>query len=45
MLVGGVLQKDYPTVQSVALVLTIAVILINLVVDMACLVLDPRTRN
>jgi ABC-type dipeptide/oligopeptide/nickel transport system permease component len=32
-------------VQSVALVLTIAVILINLVVDMACLVLDPRTRN
>ena len=45
MLVGGVLQKDYPTVQSVALVLTIAVILINLIVDMACLILDPRTRN
>jgi len=45
MLVGGVLQKDYPTVQSVALVLTIAVILINLIVDMACLVIDPRTRS
>jgi ABC-type dipeptide/oligopeptide/nickel transport system permease component len=45
MLVTGVLQKDYPTVQSVALVLTVAVILINLVVDLACAVLDPRGRG
>lgn len=45
MLVGGVLQKDFPVVQSVALVLTVAVILINLVVDLACLALDPRTRG
>ena len=42
--VTGVLQKDFPTVQSVALVLTIAVIFINLVVDLACTALDPRTR-
>lgn len=45
MLVTGVLQKDYPTVQSVALVLTVAVIFINLVVDFACAVLDPRARS
>jgi len=45
MLVTGVLQKDYPTVQSVALVLTIAVIILNLLVDIACGFLDPRTRS
>lgn len=45
LLVNGVLQKDYPIVQSVALVLTIAVILINLIVDLACAALDPRTRG
>ena len=45
LLVTGVLQKDYPTVQSVALVLTVAVVLINLAVDMACAVIDPRTRR
>lgn len=45
MLVTGVLQKDYPTVQSVALVLTVAVIFINLIVDLACAVLDPRVRS
>jgi peptide/nickel transport system permease protein len=45
MLVTGVLQKDYPTVQSVALVLTIAVIIINLIVDLACGALDPRSRS
>lgn len=45
MLVGSVLQKDFPTVQGVALVLTIAVIFINLAVDLACLALDPRMRG
>ncbi len=45
LLVQGVLQKDYPTVQSVALVLTVAVVLINLTVDMACAAIDPRTRR
>jgi peptide/nickel transport system permease protein len=45
MLVTGVLQKDYPAVQSVALVLTIAVIVINLLVDLACSALDPRIKG
>jgi len=45
MFVIAVQQKDYPTVQGVALVLTGAVIGINLVVDIACGLLDPRTRG
>lgn len=45
LLVTGVLQKDYPTVQSVALVLTVAVVMINLSVDIACAALDPRTKR
>jgi peptide/nickel transport system permease protein len=45
MFVTAVMQKDYPTVQGVALVLTGAVIGINLVVDIGCGLLDPRTRS
>ena len=45
MLVTAVLQKDYPTVQSVALVLTVVFVMISLVVDIGCAVLDPRTRR
>lgn len=44
MLVTGVLQKDYPTVQGVAVVLIFAVILINLMVDIGCALIDPRVR-
>jgi peptide/nickel transport system permease protein len=45
LLITGVLQKDYPTVQGVALVLTVAVVTINLSVDLLCTALDPRTRR
>jgi peptide/nickel transport system permease protein len=45
MLVAGVLQKDYPSVQGVALVLTVAVIGINLAVDLICAMIDPRART
>ena len=45
MFVIAVQQKDYPTVQGVAVVLTAAVIGINLLVDIACGILDPRTRT
>lgn len=45
MLVTAVLQKDYPTVQSVALVLTVVFVMISLVVDIGCALLDPRTRR
>jgi peptide/nickel transport system permease protein len=45
MFVIAVQQKDYPVVQGVALVLTGAVISINLAVDLVCGFLDPRTRG
>ncbi len=45
MLVTAVLQKDYTTVQSVALVLIVVFVLISLVVDICCAILDPRTRR
>ena len=45
MLVTAVLQKDYTTVQSVALVLIVVFVLISLVVDIGCALLDPRTRR
>ena len=45
MLVTAVLQKDFTTVQSVALVLIVVFVLISLVVDIGCALLDPRTRR
>nr|WP_221375355.1 ABC transporter permease [Actinoplanes polyasparticus] len=42
-IVGSILAKDYPTVQGVVLVYGIGVLLINLVVDVALAVLDPRS--
>jgi len=44
MFVTAVQQKDFPTVQGVALVLIASVIGINLAVDLVCGLLDPRTR-
>jgi peptide/nickel transport system permease protein len=45
LLAESVLQKDYPVVQGVTVVLMGAIILINLTVDVLCAVLDPRTRT
>ena len=45
MLITAVLQKDFTTVQSVALVLIVVFVLISLVVDIGCALLDPRTRR
>ncbi|XVV15514.1 ABC transporter permease [Actinoplanes sp. CA-131856] len=42
-IVQSILAKDYPTVQGVVLVYGIGVLLINLVVDVALAVLDPRS--
>jgi peptide/nickel transport system permease protein len=40
----AVIQKDYPTVQGVLLVLGAAVLLLNLIVDILLGILDPRSR-
>ncbi|WP_369056000.1 ABC transporter permease [Kineococcus terrestris] len=40
----AVFSRDYPVIQAVVLVVTVAYILINLVVDVLYTVLDPRIR-
>lgn len=42
LLVSAILQRDYPVVQGITLVLAVAVVVINLVTDVAYAVLDPR---
>jgi len=43
LLAEGVLQKDFPVVQGATILMMGIVILINLVVDVSCALLDPRT--
>ena len=38
-------QHDFPVMQGTTVFLMAAVILINLVVDITCAALDPRTRT
>lgn len=45
LLFAGVTSRDYPVVQGVVLVIALLVILVNLVVDIAYGVLDPRIRH
>ena len=42
--VDAVQARDYPTVQAVILVFSVAYVLINLLVDLSYTVLDPRIR-
>jgi peptide/nickel transport system permease protein len=42
--VDAVLARDYPTVQAVVLLFSVAYVLINLLVDLTYTVLDPRIR-
>jgi peptide/nickel transport system permease protein len=42
--VDAVLARDYPTIQAVILLFSFAYVLINLAVDLAYTVLDPRIR-
>lgn len=44
LLAEAVLQKDFPLVQGTTVVLLATVVVINLIVDVTCSVLDPRTR-
>jgi peptide/nickel transport system permease protein len=43
-LVGAILQRDYPSVQGVVLVIAVVVIFVNLIVDISYGYLDPRIR-
>ena len=42
--VDAVLARDYPTVQAVILLFSAVYVLINLLVDLSYVVLDPRIR-
>jgi peptide/nickel transport system permease protein len=42
--VDAVLGRDYPTIQAVILVFSFVYVLINLLIDLAYVFLDPRIR-
>jgi peptide/nickel transport system permease protein len=44
LLVSSTLTHDFPVVQALALLLAIIIVVINLLVDLSYLVLDPRVR-
>jgi peptide/nickel transport system permease protein len=43
-LVGAISQRDYPSIQGVVLVLAVAIVLVNILVDISYALLDPRIR-
>jgi peptide/nickel transport system permease protein len=44
LLVEAVAYRDFPTFQSLVLCLALFVMVVNLIVDLACVVIDPRLR-
>jgi peptide/nickel transport system permease protein len=44
LIISAVLRRDYPVVQGVVLVVGAIYVVINLLVDLAYLLLDPRIR-
>jgi peptide/nickel transport system permease protein len=44
MLIGAIAQRDYPVVQGGIIVFALFVVLINLLVDIAYVLVDPRVR-
>jgi ABC-type dipeptide/oligopeptide/nickel transport system permease component len=44
LIIDGILNKDFPMVQGVVLVVAVSYVVVNLVVDLLYAVLDPRIR-
>jgi peptide/nickel transport system permease protein len=44
LVISAVLRRDYPVVQGVVLVIAGVYMLVNLLVDLSYLVIDPRVR-
>lgn len=44
LIISAVLRRDYPVIQGVVLLIAVAYTVVNLVVDLAYLALDPRIR-
>jgi ABC-type dipeptide/oligopeptide/nickel transport system permease component len=38
-------QRDYPVIQATTIMLAVAVVMMNLVTDLAYIFIDPRIRN
>lgn len=45
LIVGAILSRDYPIVQAGVLVTAMFFMIVNLIVDILCTVLDPRVRR
>ena len=45
LLVDGILQRDYPVIQGTLLLIALALVLVNWLVDLLYVILDPRTRS
>ena len=44
LIISAVLRRDYPVIQGVVLLIAVAYTMVNLLVDLAYLVIDPRIR-
>jgi peptide/nickel transport system permease protein len=44
LVVSAVLRRDYPVIQGALLVIAAMYVLVNLVIDLAYLVIDPRVK-
>jgi peptide/nickel transport system permease protein len=44
LLVGSTLRRDYPVLQFGVLIVAVAVIVVNLLVDLIYAAIDPRVR-
>jgi peptide/nickel transport system permease protein len=44
LMIGSILERDFPIVQGVALIFGVLVVLVNLLTDVAYAALDPRVR-
>lgn len=44
LIVNAIMNKDYPLVQGIVLVIALSYVIVNLLVDLTYIVLDPRIR-
>jgi peptide/nickel transport system permease protein len=45
LLVTSINNRDFPVVQSITMIFATGFVLVNLLVDIACALIDPRSRN
>ena len=45
LLISAIYQRDYPQVQALVVVFATSVVVVNVLVDLAYAMLDPRVRR